>query len=217
MRYLPTLEIDGQINQVAFPDIHAIELAEICLATSGSEKQQRLLNLLLKSPMLLFWSFERWVGQSRESIEVPTGIEAFLKTILGDLNQDAHQLIKDHFKPLTSVSRLEVDSFVEIQTFFQCRDESSRDDTEKILGRLAILESRLGTDAASNAENRLQVMLRFDSDFERVVTEFDRTDFSQSVDQGRIAQLKRHMEKVSPAHRRTDSSSASFAILWVLF
>ena len=69
MRYLPTIQVGHQIRQVAFPDVHAISLAEIYLKSPGGEQDAAARELLLQSPMLLFWVTRKWLGQNSNSPE----------------------------------------------------------------------------------------------------------------------------------------------------
>ena len=185
MRYLPTIQVGHQIRQVAFPDIHAISLAEIYLKSPGGEQDAAARELLLQSPMLLFWVTRKWLGQNSNSPESLLDHE-FEQEILRTLYAQNPVLVGDHSNQLSSVERVEPERFGNLFTFFSLRAEAV-DFSAQVLSRMLVFDllfedrAEAGFPYASCLA-RMQIPL----DLEALLRDFRSTDFSQFQDRQQV-------------------------------
>lgn len=188
MRFFPTLEVRNRITQVAFPDVHAVALAESCLITDKPSRLIAWQDHLLDSPMLLFWVFQKWKTTTRCNNRFSIDADEFESQLTSILEANARHLVRDHGKPLSSVQRIAVHAFVDHQSFFAIRNKDDNPFGLKLLERVAILEYLEGLMVTADAghpqahltETEARILgseVECSLDCDSIVRQYTETDF----------------------------------------
>lgn len=187
MRYLPTLDFGKQVVQLELPDVHALDLAEIVL-TKGKDCQEELIDLLLKSPMLLFWVSESWKSKQQPTGSILLNDAQLVEGLLAETLENATQLVGDNRTQLTSIQRIGASSFLDVQKFFEIVD-TRLSVTGKVIHRIAILESVLPKINEIELSCSSLSLCRTEQEVDRTIREYSQTDFSQQSDSSTLEEL----------------------------
>lgn len=181
MRFLPTIQVDHSVYQIAFPDWHALRLAEVGFVVDREERRTRLLATIVESPMLLLWTAVTWSKQPGISARVT---DYDLETDLLNLVEDnLFRLTGNHGQSLSSIHQIRSESLVDVACFGELKSATTVSSTEKLMLLLAVMEIPLrenpGCSGISQALEELWRRIDTDVDRQDLGKEFQASDFLQ--------------------------------------